>query len=261
MTELLDNRTIQHFLMTQGLYSGKADGVYGPGTRNAITALLNKAGVVPIGWSEGRQRTGAEQVILRNLGFPIGNVDGYVGPQTLDALERYQNKIRDVEPPADQIAHMSTRWPREREVLEFYGKPGLNQVTATFPYRMRIAWNPQQTVTHFQCHAKVKDTFESVFHEALLHYGEEAIRDLGLDLFGGCLMVRPKKGGRAYSMHSWGIAIDLDPENNDLRTRKPKARFSRPEYLPFWMIVEKHGLISLGREKNYDWMHFQAARF
>ena len=39
----------------------------------------------------------------------------------------------------------------------------------------------------------------------------------------------------------------------------PEAVFSGPEYDAFWSIVEKEGAFSLGRERNYDWMHFQFA--
>jgi hypothetical protein len=67
------------------------------------------------------------------------------------------------------------------------------------------------------------------------------------------------RGGTALSMHAWGIAVDLDPINNQLRWGKDRASFARPEYLPFWKIVEAHGATSLGRAKNYDWMHFQFA--
>lgn len=39
-----------------------------------------------------------------------------------------------------------------------------------------------------------------------------------------------------------------------------EASFARPEYEPFWAIVEEEGLVSLGRTRDFDWMHFQAAR-
>jgi len=261
MTELLDNRTIQRFLQTKGLYKGGVDGIIGKGSRNGMTALLHKSMVITHGWSESRKRTAVEQVILKSLGFNPGTPDGYIGPNTLDALERYQNKLRDVEPPADTVEHLSTRWPREREVLNFYGPVGQNQVLLELPYPMKIAWNTKQTVTKMSCHEKVHDSLRVIFANTLAAFGQGTIEDLGLDMFGGCLNVRAKKGGRAYSMHSWGIAVDLDPENNQLRWGRPKAMFSHPEYEPFWRIVENEGWVSLGREKNYDWMHFQAARF
>ena len=55
-------------------------------------------------------------------------------------------------------------------------------------------------------------------------------------------------------------AIDMDPERNTLYMSAPEAVFSGPEYDAFWSIVEKEGAFSLGRERNYDWMHFQFAR-
>ena len=82
---------------------------------------------------------------------------------------------------------------------------------------------------------------------------------LGLDLFGGCFNYRPMRGGTALSMHSWGIAYDGDPERNQLRWGRDRAEFAKPAFDPFWAIVEAHGAVSLGRARNYDWMHFQFA--
>ena len=116
-----------------------------------------------------------------------------------------------------------------------------------------------KTVKKMTCHEKVKDSLERIFKNTLSHYGIESIRKLHLDRFGGCLNVRKMRGGSSWSMHSWGIAVDLDPDRNRLRWKSDKAVFARKEYAPFWKIVQAEGWTSLGKARNYDWMHFQAA--
>ena len=96
-----------------------------------------------------------------------------------------------------------------------------------------------------------------MFNDLLNYYGYNEIVRLGIDLFGGCFNYRKMKGGSAWSTHSWGISIDLDPARNKLRETSRTARFARPEYKPMIDIFYKHGFESLGIEKNYDWMHFQ----
>ncbi|MCH7410937.1 hypothetical protein MM239_16125 [Belliella sp. DSM 111904] len=60
-------------------------------------------------------------------------------------------------------------------------------------------------------------------------------------------------------MHSWGIAIDFDPSNNQLKWGRDMATFAGPEYHAWWDIWESEGWVSLGRLRNFDWMHVQAA--
>ena len=154
-------------------------------------------------------------------------------------------------------------WPRQSEVRAFFGEPGGPQCTAgmcELPFPMVIAWDKTQIIRRFRCHAKVEAAFERVFAGVLKHYGMEQIAQLGLNVFGGCYNYRPMRGGNAWSMHSWGIAVDLDPARNQLKWGRDKAVFARPEYQAFWEIVESEGLLSLGRARNMDWMHFQAAR-
>ena len=76
----------------------------------------------------------------------------------------------------------------------------------------------------------------------------ERIRELHLDVYGGCFNNRPVRGAGRPSLHAWGIAVDLDPLRNAMYMRAPEAAFSGPEYDAFWSIVEGEGAFSLGRE-------------
>ena len=90
------------------------------------------------------------------------------------------------------------------------------------------------------------------------HYGDQ-ISELGLDMWGGCYNKRKMRGGSRWSTHSWGIAIDWDPSRNQLKWKANQANFAKPEYDIWWKLWEDEGFTSLGRAKNYDYMHVQAA--
>ena len=161
---------------------------------------------------------------------------------------------------AEVVKVSSYTWPRQKDCMSFYGKPGTNQVKLNLPYPMRIAWELDQSISSFQCHAKVAVPMRRIFQRTLEHYGMEEIRRLRLDLWGGTLNVRKMRGGSSWSMHAWGIAVDIDPDRNALRSNSKTASLERPEYKKFWEFVYDEGAISLGIERNYDWMHFQFAR-
>ncbi len=144
-----------------------------------------------------------------------------------------------------------------QDIIKRYGEPGSNQVYCTLPYRMKLAWAPEVTIGRFSCHETVRDELQAIFQETLETYGIAGIKELRLDVFGGCLNIRKKMGGSTLSLHSWGLAVDIDPERNKLHWDAEKASLAEPSYDTFWDIVEKHGGYSLGRIKNYDWMHFQ----
>jgi hypothetical protein len=148
-----------------------------------------------------------------------------------------------------------------KQIIAKYGKPNVTGegylVTINLPYPMRIAWDTDTSVTRMRCHKLVADKFLAVFNEIHREYGYAKIKELGIDLFGGCFNFRRMRGGNDWSTHSWGIAIDLDPARNQLKETSKTARFARPEYKKMIDIFYKHGFISLGRERNFDWMHFQ----
>jgi hypothetical protein len=148
-----------------------------------------------------------------------------------------------------------------RQLISKYGKPnGTGEgylVTINLPYPMRLAWDLNTKVSRMSCHKLVADKFLGVFNDLLKHYGYAKIVKLGIDLFGGCFNFRKMRGGSDWSRHSWGLAVDLDPARNLLKETARTARFARPEYKPMIDIFYKHGFLSLGVEKNYDWMHFE----
>lgn len=228
----MDIRTIQSALASLGIYKGKVDGIKGPLTDAAIRAFQRLNSLAP---------------------------DGIVGPKTQAELFPPALAQR-LDPPLASAPALRPIWPHQSECVSFYGGVGQHQTLLTLPFPMRIAWDKDKYIQKFSVHELVHDSalrcFERIAHE----YDDAKRADCGIDLFGGCLNVRPMRGGSAYSMHSWGIAIDFDPERNQLKWTRERARLARPDCELFWRIWEDEGWCSLGRSKNFDWMHVQAAR-
>lgn len=148
------------------------------------------------------------------------------------------------------------------DMMARYGRPdqaGTYLVSVLMPFPMRLAWDLSTVVRSIRCHEKEANRVRSIFSEILVAYGPAEVTRLGIDLFGGCFNYRQQRGGSDWSKHSWGTAIDLDPARNKLHETKATARFARPEYAPMLDTFERHGWASLGRERNFDWMHFEAA--
>lgn len=152
----------------------------------------------------------------------------------------------------------------DKQIIDKYGEPGDNTkiTTIKLAYPMRIAWMPTKLVHTMQCHELLSSQFMNVFSDLQAHYGLAEIQRLGIDLFGGCLNVRAQRGTEKrkpplWSRHSWGIAIDLDPARNGLKTTWEKAQFSKPEYKAMIDIFYKHGFFSYGKARNFDPMHFE----
>lgn len=130
-------------------------------------------------------------------------------------------------------------WPHETtaELEAFYGKFQLgangkptaawenNNLTRFIaPYPLTLSWDLSKTATRVTCHKKVADSLKSILAAILTHYGSlEEIKKARMHLYGGCYEFRNIGGSHKLSMHSYGAAIDLDPENN------PRGKPYQPE--------------------------------
>ena len=260
---------LQEQLKTAGFNPGKPDGKLGNNTYRAVDAALRaQTAQLPGNWSSWPQPQKAIaclQLFCKNKKIEVGNIDGKWGPQTDFAVSSLMHLVEHGAPPPpwrdEEPAILNPhKWPSQADVERFYGPVGKNQVKIQVPYPHRLSWDLTKTILSFQCHEKVHDSLGRVLQRVLDHYGPERIRELRLDRWGGSLAVRKMRGGTRWSMHSWGIALDYDPDRNQLKWGRDRAAFAQPAYDVWWRLWEEEGWVSLGRAKNYDWMHVQAAK-
>jgi hypothetical protein len=274
----LTNQTIvlaQKYLAKSGAGVVASPGSLDPQTVALVSAVLERRKnelsanhrTKILGGDGTRKLTAYVQLLAKDNSFDPGPIDGLWGPSTQNAYDSLAYlDAHGTPPPAwrDEVPPKTNPngWPVEKEsrLMEFYGDVGRNQTTIALPYTHRLAWDTNKKVTSFSCHKKVAASVQRVLEKTLAHYGAGGIRDLRLDLWGGCLNVRKKRGGSSWSTHAWGIAIDYDPDNNQLKWGRDRATLARPAYEQWWRFWEEEGWCSLGRLRNFDWMHVQAAR-
>lgn len=268
----MDIKTIQTSLNSFAPPAPKlaVDGVPGRNTMRAVDAVLGEHAKGSDDWSDARKLVAIEQWIYKENDIEVGGIDGLVGEQTRYARRVFDDKLRGKndeatfrdkdEPVVDTKPTNADAWPKQADCTSFFGSVGANQTSLVMPFPLRIAWAPDQQVQKVSCHSKVRFPLERIWKRTLDRYGYDRLKALRLDMFGGCLNVRRMRGGSSWSMHSWGIAWDIDPDRNQLRWGRDKASLDAPDYEPFWRFVEEEGAVSLGRARNFDWMHFQFAR-
>lgn len=81
------------------------------------------------------------------------------------------------------------------------------------PFAIPLSWDRSKLVQNLYCHVKwtgfIPDVFATLEREGL----KKEIKT-----FGGCFNFRSKRTSGKLSTHSWGIAIDLNPETNQQGT-------------------------------------------
>lgn len=112
------------------------------------------------------------------------------------------------------------------------------------PFSMILSWN-KQIITRFRCHWVLVDRFRNLFTRILIEGLENECK-----YFGGCYSFRAKRGSKKISTHAWGIAIDINPDTNQMGTKGDM----NPKIIE---IFESFGFVWGGNFSVPDPMHFQ----
>jgi len=81
--------------------------------------------------------------------------------------------------------------------------------TVTLPFPLRLCWDHSSVIKHVKCHKRLAKTFDVIFSTIEANKLQSKVSS-----FGGCFAFRQQRTGAKLSAHSWGIAIDLNPESN-----------------------------------------------
>lgn len=207
---------------------------------------------------------------LTKLGYPSPehplSLDGIWGPKTESAYQAW------LEATYPSILTPASYFPKDKtETLnEYYGTPDFQRgiapktVYIDLPFTMRLAWAQKVEVNKISCNNLVASSLSKIFEQILDYYGVDGIKENKLDQYGGCINVRKTRRGNFYSRHSWGIAIDINPSENGLRTPwedgKQGIRGFATMPTKVIEIFEANGWLSGARAWGDDAMHFQATQ-
>jgi hypothetical protein len=155
-------------------------------------------------------------------------------------------------------------WPVQSKCTAFYGNPrggngGPSRVweaahltVVPCPWVLRYDGKP---VKGIRVHKKAAESLARVLEAIWVRVGrsQAEIDRIGMSIYGGAYNFRLMRGGSSLSMHSWGCAIDFDPERNGLGDKTPAM--DRRVIEEF----EREGWEWGGHWSRPDGMHFQAA--
>ena len=174
--------------------------------------------------------------------------DGQWGPKSRAACQAHLQALMPKFNP----------WPEDNEVAitRFFGKAGDESQLVSFEFPFPMFYDGKR-VLRSRCHRLVKDSLLRILGEIGTRWaGQRGILEEAED-YGGIFNHRPMRGGTRPSRHSWGIAIDLDADDNGLKAPWPEKADMPLEIME---AFAREGWIGLGWTIGRDAMHFQCTR-
>lgn len=190
----------------------------------------------------------------------VGTVpDGYWGPQSTKATQRHLQRI---------AGKARYRFPSQadirtdKSVFGPHGVPDGYEPPMTMirlPFQLHLYGDSSKRVATIRLHEECADAFLSAFQRLAEVYPDGGSRkESGILDYYGTYNPRSIRGGSVWSMHAYGVAIDLDANRNRNRSHWPVASKMPIEVME---CFAQEGILSAGAFWNRDAMHFQSSLF
>jgi len=177
--------------------------------------------------------------------------DGFWGPKSTAAAQAHLRALMPSPHP----------FPKQSDITAFYGPHGTpggkSPPTSLITLPFSIYYEGKE-VRQLRPHEKCADSLLRVFDRLLVAYPSTAeARRAGILTYDGLYNPRPMRGGTAWSLHSWAIAIDFNAEHNSNRSHWPVASSMPIEIME---CFAHEGWTAAGAFWSRDAMHFQATQ-
>lgn len=183
------------------------------------------------------------QTRLTELGYHSGAIDGLWGPKTRGALfEALDATPKKQRPEVKSQPGLLTA----SDALRLFGDPRLesSMMLWVVPPHLKVGAVPPRIYCNKLMPAHLSEAFKKL---------EAAELSRELVTWNGCFNIRPIKSGSSHSLHSWGLAIDLNAASNGYGAMPTLSK-------GFVECFESSGFDWGGRWRTPDGMHFQLKR-
>src|SRR4051812_3757433 len=158
---------------------------------------------------------------------------------------------------------VNNQWPKQSQCLKLFGNPtrpgraAEHLVPVATPFRMHMDEVPIHSI-------QVNKIAASSLSRVLVNiwnacgHSPDMVGKCGCDVYSGCWAVRPIRGGSTWSMHSFGLAIDINAPKNGLAQPASRTLFQE-DSLVVKAFKQERWVWGGDWKGRRDAMHFQAA--
>lgn len=153
--------------------------------------------------------------------------------------------------------------PKQSECLSLFGNPNSANWVKTNTEHVPVPWAMHMDaipIKSIVINRIASDSLARVLTKIWdrCDHTQSKIHAAGCDCFSGSYAVRPIRGGKAMSMHSFALAIDIDAPHNPLAAPATKTNF-KANSLVVQAFKEEGWIWGGDWRTRRDAMHFQFA--